>query len=141
MGGWYYQDTNTTYWKTLTSVTTSRQFALKDRIPTFWTDTENSFGSEISTGGWYYIVLTFNGSDYTCYLNGSQYGNTISDSLTEVTDPIEIGFWKPSSPQSFHGILDEIRISNIARSADWITTEFNNQNDTSSFYSVGGESV
>ncbi|MFW9827740.1 MAG: DUF2341 domain-containing protein, partial [Candidatus Thorarchaeota archaeon] len=35
--------------------------------------------------------------------------------------------------------LDEVRISSIARSADWIRTEFNNQNETESFYSIGKE--
>ncbi len=31
-------------------------------------------------------------------------------------------------------LFDEVRISSVARSQDWILTEFNNQNDTSSFY-------
>jgi hypothetical protein len=34
------------------------------------------------------------------------------------------------------GIIDEVRISNVARSADWITTEYNNQSNPN-FYSVG----
>ena len=38
------------------------------------------------------------------------------------------------------GIIDEVRISNIARSYDWILTEYANQNEPSSFYSIG-ESV
>jgi len=32
--------------------------------------------------------------------------------------------------------LDEVRVSTTARSAGWIATEFNNQNNTNSFYSV-----
>ena len=35
------------------------------------------------------------------------------------------------------GTIDEVRISNSARSVAWITTEYNNQNSPSSFYSVG----
>jgi hypothetical protein len=35
--------------------------------------------------------------------------------------------------------IDEVRISNIARTSDWIYTEFNNQNDPSSFLSFGPE--
>ena len=34
----------------------------------------------------------------------------------------------------FDGIIDELRISNILRSADWIATEYNNQNDPSTFW-------
>jgi hypothetical protein len=35
------------------------------------------------------------------------------------------------------GILDEVRISNSRRSANWIITEYNNQNSPSTFYTVG----
>src|SRR4029077_18388682 len=36
---------------------------------------------------------------------------------------------------SFIGTIDEVRVSNVARSADWIATEYNNQN-TSNFYPI-----
>ncbi|KPJ58208.1 MAG: hypothetical protein AMJ46_14510, partial [Latescibacteria bacterium DG_63] len=49
-----------------------------------------------------------------------------------------IGDW-PGDTEQVHGILDEVRISNIARSADWIATEHNNQSDPSGFYQVLGE--
>ncbi len=49
-----------------------------------------------------------------------------------------IGDW-PGDTEQVHGILDEVRISNIARSADWIATEHKNQSDPSSFYQVLGE--
>ena len=34
-----------------------------------------------------------------------------------------------------NGSLDEVRVSNNVRSADWIRTEFNNQSSPSTFYS------
>ncbi|WP_455462963.1 DUF2341 domain-containing protein, partial [Candidatus Hodarchaeum mangrovi] len=37
------------------------------------------------------------------------------------------------------GMMDEIRLSKSARSADWITTEYNNQNNPSSFLSLSSE--
>jgi biopolymer transport protein ExbB len=37
--------------------------------------------------------------------------------------------------------FDEVRISNSARSADWIATEFNNQNNPASFYTIGSETT
>jgi hypothetical protein len=37
------------------------------------------------------------------------------------------------------GTLDEIRISNSARSATWISTEYRNQNSPSTFYTVGAK--
>ena len=39
--------------------------------------------------------------------------------------------------QSFDGLIDEVRVSNAARSADWIQTEYNNQSSPSTFYSLG----
>jgi hypothetical protein len=44
-----------------------------------------------------------------------------------------------NNSQPWNGKIDELRISNIARSVDWIMTEFRNQNSPSTFYSVGGE--
>jgi hypothetical protein len=44
-----------------------------------------------------------------------------------------------SNPYSWIGQLDEIRISRVARSADWIATEFNNQKPASIFYVVASE--
>jgi hypothetical protein len=39
-----------------------------------------------------------------------------------------------------HGMIDEVRVSSTARSADWITAEYNNQSSPSTFYSVGSAS-
>jgi hypothetical protein len=36
--------------------------------------------------------------------------------------------------------IEEVRVSDTARSADWIQTSYNNQNDPSSFYSLGTSS-
>ena len=41
--------------------------------------------------------------------------------------------------ENFSGILDEARLSNVARSADWIATEYNNQSSPATFYALGGE--
>ena len=42
---------------------------------------------------------------------------------------------------NWNGMLDEIRISNIARSTGWILTEYNNESSPSTFYSLGSEEV
>jgi len=41
----------------------------------------------------------------------------------------------------FDGVIDEVRISNTARSADWLRTSYNNQVPDSTFYSVSIEQV
>lgn len=40
---------------------------------------------------------------------------------------------------NFNGEVEEFRRSNVARSADWIKTDYNSQNSPSTFYTVGGE--
>jgi hypothetical protein len=37
----------------------------------------------------------------------------------------------------FNGLLDELRISNTARSSGWIATEYNNQLNPGAFVNVG----
>jgi hypothetical protein len=37
----------------------------------------------------------------------------------------------------FGGGQDEIRVSNVVRSADWIKTEYNSQSSPSTFFTVG----
>src|SRR5213076_2975691 len=55
------------------------------------------------------------------YSLGSTYARIGSDNATD---------W-------FNGTIDEARLSNASRSADWIATEYNNQNSPSTFYNVG----
>jgi hypothetical protein len=42
---------------------------------------------------------------------------------------------------SIQGALDEFRISSVARSSDWIKTEYNNQRDPASFYTLGPQTA
>ena len=93
-----------------------------------------------STGVWYYIVGTFNSSTkiLTGYNNGVQEGTTTAAVSTVSYDTGALSFGRQNSyGQYFNGTLDEIRISNIPRSADWIATEFNNQSSPSTFYTLG----
>jgi hypothetical protein len=62
---------------------------------------------------------------------GTILGARIGQALNTVADPGPHG----EDVSAF----DEIRISTTVRSADWIKTEFNNQNKPSTFYAVGGE--
>jgi hypothetical protein len=54
---------------------------------------------------------------------------------------VNIGRNSTQTSRWFNGRIEECRISNVARSDDWIETEYNNQNDPSSFYTVAGEEI
>lgn len=72
--------------------------------------------------------------------------NTLKDQATSVTgtlvaatNPLDLALNSNNSAEGFDGNLDEIRISNIARSENWLTTQYNNQNSASTFYTIGSQ--
>jgi len=50
-----------------------------------------------------------------------------------------MGFSTSVNAFQTHAIVDEYRLSSVARSADWIITEYNNQNSPSTFSTLGPE--
>jgi hypothetical protein len=68
-----------------------------------------------------------------------QEHSAYSGSSETGTQELHIGHSPNTVMQEFDGGIDEVRVSNKARSADWIATEFNNQNDTVSFLYTGSE--
>jgi hypothetical protein len=97
----------------------------------------------ILNNSWYHIVAVFDSITdvHHIYFNGIDYSDSVAEPAFDNTNPErvpKIGS-TPNGNNPFNGTLDEIRISKGARSADWVLTEYNNQNDTSSFYTVGAE--
>jgi hypothetical protein len=87
---------------------------------------------------WVYLAGRYNGTQKTFHINGTQVDSEDqSGALWASSADTTIG--SRAGTQNFGGILDEVRFSDVARSAQWIETEFNNQNDTESFYYLSGE--
>ena len=100
--------------------------------------------SSLNPGTWYYVVGTWDGSNMRIYINGQAENGTTALAgqigSYPATSDIAIGSRSPyASGERQDGKLDEVRISNSARSANWITTEYNNQNSPSTFISLGQE--
>ncbi len=93
-----------------------------------------------SAGGWYYVVETFDGATVKGYLNGVLDGSTSTVTYSPSTQTPTISNGNGNYSGSWTGSIDEVRVSSAARSADWIATEYNNQNSPSTFYSVGADS-
>jgi len=95
-----------------------------------------STANAVTLNDWDYVVYSYDsvGDMSYIYVDGLQ-DNTLSSSSTngDVTDNFLIGEW---GGRSFDGFIDEVRISNTNRSAGWIQTEFNNQNNPSSFLTI-----
>lgn len=98
------------------------------------------FGT-FSDGVWNHLVSVRSGTTHLLYANGVLVNsNTVSGTLLNNT-PIALGAWSDPSQtqQRLSGTLDEVRISDTPRSADWIKTSYSNESDPSTFVSFGPE--
>jgi murein tripeptide amidase MpaA len=93
---------------------------------------------------WYYVTAVWEANAIPkFYVNGVQVATvgtaTISSINNNVGVPLHIARCTYNTARYFKGSLDEIRISNPARSASYILTCYNNQKDPTAFYIVGLE--
>ena len=72
----------------------------------------------INTGQWYHVALSRSGTSSKLFIDGTQAGNTYSDSNNYVAGPLSLGTYKwptPSTASMLNGYIDEVRISKMAR--------------------------
>ena len=106
-----------------------------------WYTPENS----VNLNQWQYVVVSYDDSADSnvpsIYINGvDQFlidedvpsGSAVNDSGQSLYIGNFVG-----GGRTFNGTIDEVRMSNKIKSADWIATEFNNQFDPLSFYAIG----
>ena len=70
---------------------------------------------------------------------GLRYTDDCSGGITH-TDPATIGarnWGAPNSEREWDGLIDELRISSIVRSAAWLKASYNNQFNVSGFLTFG----
>jgi Concanavalin A-like lectin/glucanases superfamily/Domain of unknown function (DUF2341) len=105
-------------------------------------DIVKAYTAPPSTGVLHHVVVTFDGvSTYTMYLDGSPSvgaGGGAPNCVNESdADPSTVYVGQRGDAFGYiNGTLDEVRISNSARSADWVTTEYNNESSPSTFYTT-----
>ncbi|MBI2550034.1 fibronectin type III domain-containing protein [Candidatus Woesearchaeota archaeon] len=83
-----------------------------------WDDTA------LQPDSWYYVAVTYNGSNRTLYVNGN-YENSSADtgSLPDCSTPLMIGSSQTFS-SVFNGTIDEAKVWNRALSADEINASY-----------------
>ena len=101
-------------------------------------------GRAVPLDTWTYIAVTFDNvnKEAVIYNNGVQVGTkSLSDGATYgTTQSLLIGNnARNFSTYSFEHLIDEPRVINAVRSADWLRTEFDNQDDPGSFYIISAE--
>jgi hypothetical protein len=96
----------------------------------------------IHTGLWYYHVGLLSGNDLALFINGELkiVQNHVGGIFQSPYADVLIGNNNQGlNVESFDGLIDEIRISNIPRTNAWIATTYDNINDPSDFSFVGPE--
>lgn len=98
----------------------------------------------MTVGVWHNIIIRdFGNGTINFLLDGAPYANTMTGPRTMSGLNLKKICWffgnKGNNCYDFKGILDEVCISNIARSDAWIKTEYNNQNNPFNFLSFGPE--
>jgi hypothetical protein len=94
---------------------------------------------------WHHAVDVYNAGTETLYVDGVAVGSqTATANGYSSTYAYSLGAGNTASWTSgnggwlyWNGTLDEVRVSNTARAAGWIETEFNNQSSPSTFLTEG----
>jgi len=98
--------------------------------------------TQLSSNVWHHVAATYDNSNIRLYVDGTEVKSGAQTApLVADTSALIIGIETYHAPDTnaFSGPIDEVRISDTARSADWLLTSYNNQSSPSGFYSVGSE--
>ncbi len=72
----------------------------------------------MSTGRWYHVAATYDGTTQRIYVNGRQVKEqATSGAVATTSNPLAIGSSSPYPSRCFDGRVDEVRVWNVARSA------------------------
>jgi len=106
-----------------------------------WDSGTKSFstGGQPSGYNWIHLAVTWSSTSASAYYNGVKVKEgTISGTPDWIGNPLYLGANYLGS-ERFNGAIDEVRISNVARSAAWVQTSYNNQQSPTTFYTVEAE--
>ena len=95
----------------------------------------------LSTNTWYLVVATYDGSTLHTYVNGVEdtvYGSSALKGILLQADS-QFMISQNTEVHAFNGMIDEVRVSNIARSAAWLQTQYENQYSPETFYTISSE--
>ncbi|MFC2007634.1 DUF2341 domain-containing protein [Chloroflexota bacterium] len=95
-----------------------------------------SVNGTITSNIWQHVAGTYDGATMRWYIDGGEITSAAETKpIGTSTEPLLIGSAIQTNTE-FSGTIDEVRISDSARSADWIATSYNNQNSPSLFLTL-----
>lgn len=87
---------------------------------------------------WTFVACTWDGTTKKIAVNGTVTDTAaFSGTLGNLNNQLDLGLSSVFA-EPLGGSIDEIRLANTARPADWLLTEFNNQNSPSTFVTFSG---
>lgn len=96
--------------------------------------------SSYSTATWYSLASTWTGSGPTlgAYLNGAavagSFATSSSGTANTLNGVLSLGGIQEGAGDYMNGDLDEVRISNVVRSGDYLAVTYQSENSPSTFY-------
>ena len=97
-------------------------------IGTYFSSADVAGESTLPLSEWTHVIHTYEKGDSKVYVNGVLDGvSTKQGSPLNITNPcgLWIGGWRDD--YDFQGDIDEVRVSKVTRSADWVKLQYENQ--------------
>ncbi len=88
-------------------------------------DSISGAATAVDTIGWNLLSLVSRNDTISMFVNGTRVGDPVAFPLykTDIGVPLRVG-GNDVSEESWNGSLDEIRVTNTARSAEWLRMEY-----------------
>jgi hypothetical protein len=87
---------------------------------------------------WHHAAATFDGTLARLYYNGLLDGNSPKgQGYNKLDGPLTLGTDRFDGNPSLDGVIDEVRLSTVERSVEWIATQYANQSDPTTHVKIG----
>jgi hypothetical protein len=89
--------------------------------------------------GWYHLLAIHDRPKHSIWINGVKDAEVVDDGepwKSDPTRPMTIGNNASNTGRSFDGFVDEARIMNVAKDANWIKLEYESQKEGQKFVTV-----
>lgn len=94
----------------------------------------------LAAGTFYHIAGVYDGATNKIYVNGAQEASVSFSTANFTGNRHRIADYRGTVEDKYlTGTVDEVRVSNTARSAGWLATSYNNQVAPGTFYAIGAE--
>ena len=85
-------------------------------------------GSTFAMSQWMHVIHTYTKGESRLYINGRLDGSSISEgSPLALKSPVKMYMGGWNGQYVYNGDMDEVRVSKVARSADWVKLQYENQ--------------